>query len=33
MIILIDNIRNIMNNDIILKLTSKKHLIMSEKRY
>ena len=33
MIILINNIRNITNNDIVLKLTSKKHLIMSERRY
>ena len=32
-IILINNIRNIINNDIVLKLISKKHLIMSEKRY
>ena len=33
MIILINNIRNITNNNIVLKLMSKKHLIMNEKRY
>ena len=33
MIILINNIRNIMNNNIVLELTLKKHLLMSEKRY
>ena len=33
MIILINNIRNITNDDIALKLTLKKHLIMNEKRY
>ena len=33
MIILINNIRNITNNDIVLKLTLKKYLIINEKRY
>ena len=33
MINLIDNIKNIMNKNVIFKLTSEKHLIVNDKKY